>query len=175
MAISFEQKKALVAEVSEVAATAMSAVVAEYHGLTAGELDELRCKARESGAFLRVVKNRLAKRALKGTEFECLESALTGPLILGLSLEDPGAAPRVMHEFAKGHDKFVLKAAAISGTLVTGSDVEKLAKLPTRDQALAMLMGVMQAPVSKFVRTVNEPVAQLARTVAAIRDQKQAA
>lgn len=175
MAISFEQKKALVAEVSEVAKTALSAVVAEYHGLTAGELDELRASARESGAYLRVVKNRLAKRAIEGTEYECLNDELVGPLILGFSLEDPGAAPRILHGFAKDHDKLVIKAAAISGQLVPGSDIERLAKLPTRDQALAMLAGVLQAPVSKFVRTVNEPVAQLARTFGAVRDQKQAA
>lgn len=173
--LTLEDKKALVAEVNAVAAKAHSAVVAEYRGLTAGELSELRGKAHKGGTYLRVVKNTLAKRAFKGTEFECLEQTLKGPLIVGLSLEDPGAAARVMRDFAKEHDKLSVKAISVSGKLLPGSDIEKLASLPTRDQALAMLMGVMQAPIAKLARSLNEVPAKVTRAVAAVRDQKQAA
>ncbi len=173
--LTLEDKKALVAEVSAVAAKAHSAVVAEYRGLTAGELSELRGKAHKGGTYLRVVKNTLAKRAFKGTEFECLEQALKGPLILGLSLEDPGAAARVMRDFAKQHDKLAVKAFSVSGKLLPGSELEKLASLPTRDQALSMLMGVMQAPIVKLARLINEVPTKVTRAVAAVRDQKQAA
>lgn len=173
--LTLEDKKALVAEVSAVAAKAHSAVVAEYRGLTAGELSDLRGKAHKGGTYLRVVKNTLAKRAFKGTEFECLEQALKGPLILGLSLEDPGAAARVMRDFAKEHDKLSVKAISVSGKMLPGSEIEKLASLPTRDQALAMLMGVMQAPIVKLARLFNEVPTKVTRAVAAVRDQKQAA
>ena len=173
--LTLEDKKALVAEVSAVAAKAHSAVVAEYRGLTAGELSELRGKAHKGGTYLRVVKNTLAKRAFKGTEFECLEQALKGPLILGLSLEDPGAAARVMRDFAKEHEKLSVKAISVSGKMLPGSEIEKLASLPTRDQALAVLMGVMQAPVVKLARLFNEVPTKVTRAVAAVRDQKQAA
>lgn len=173
--LTLEDKKALVAEVSAVAAKAHSAVVAEYRGLTAGELSELRGKAHKGGTYLRVVKNTLAKRAFKGTEFECLEQALKGPLILGLSLEDPGAAARVMRDFAKQHDKLAVKAISVSGKMLPGSELEKLASLPTRDQARSMLMGVMQAPIVKLARIFNEVPTKVTRAVAAVRDQKQAA
>ncbi|MGH8530643.1 MAG: 50S ribosomal protein L10 [Nevskiales bacterium] len=173
--LTLEDKKALVAEVSAVAAKAHSAVVAEYRGLTAGELSELRGKAHKAGTYLRVVKNTLAKRAFKGTEFECLEQALKGPLILGLSLEDPGAAARVMRDFAKQHEKLAVKAFSVSGKMLPGSEIEKLASLPTRDQALSMLMGVMQAPIVKLARLFNEVPTKVTRAVAAVRDQKQAA
>ena len=175
MALNFAQKQALVTEVNEVAGRALAAVAAEYHGLTAGELDELRANSRESGAYLRVVKNRLAKRALEGTDFECMSEALTGPLILGFSLEDPGSAARVMRDFAKDHDALEVKAVSISGQLMSGSEVDRLANLPTREQALAMLMGVMQAPIGKLARTLNEVPGKLVRVVAAVRDQKDAA
>lgn len=175
MPLRLDQKKAVVAEVNEVAGRALAAVAAEYRGLKAGEMDELRAKARESGAFLKVVPNRLARRALVGTEFECMDEALQGPLMLGFSMEDPGSAARVINDFRKNHEALVVKAVSVSGQLLPASDVERLAKLPTREQALAMLMGVMQAPISKFVRTLAEPQAKLARTLAAVRDQKQAA
>jgi large subunit ribosomal protein L10 len=174
MALRLEDKKALVAEVNEVASRALSAVAAEYRGLTAGRFDVLRQKARENGIYLHVVKNTLAKRAVQGTEFECLSPALTGPLVLGFSLEDPGAVGRVIKDFAKENDKLVVKAVAVGGTLYGAADIERLASLPTKEQALSMLMGVMQAPITKFVRTLAEPTAKFVRTVQAVAD-KQAA
>lgn len=175
MALRLEDKKALVAEVNEVASRALSAVAAEYRGLTAGQFDLLRKTARDSAIYLHVVKNTLAKRAVAGTEFECLKPALTGPLVLGFSLEDPGAVGRVLKDFAKGNDKLVVKAVAVGGHLYPAADIERLASLPTKEQALAQLLGVMKAPIGKFVRTVAEPTAQFVRTVQAVADQKQAA
>ena len=175
MALRLEDKKALVAEVNEVASRALSAVAAEYRGLSAGKFDILRAKARENGIYLHVVKNTLAKRALVGTQFECMGDALVGPLVLGFSLEDPGAVGRVIKDFAKENDKLVVKAVSIGGQLYGSQDIERLASLPSKEQALAMLMGVMKAPVSKFVRTLAEPTAKFVRTVQAVADQKQAA
>ncbi len=175
MALRLEDKKALVAEVNEVASRALSAVAAEYRGLSAGKFDILRAKARENGIYLHVVKNTLAKRALVGTQFECMGDALVGPLVLGFSMEDPGAVGRVIKDFAKDNDKLVVKAVSIGGQLYGSKDIERLASLPSKEQALAMLMGVMKAPVSKFVRTLAEPTAKFVRTVQAVVDQKQAA
>jgi len=175
MALRLEDKKALVAEVNEVASRALSAVAAEYRGLSAGKFDILRSKARENGIYLHVVKNTLAKRALVGTQFECMGDALVGPLVLGFSLDDPGAVGRVIKDFAKDNDKLVVKAVSIGGQLYGSKDIERLASLPSKEQALAMLMGVMKAPVSKFVRTLAEPTAKFVRTVQAVVDQKQAA
>jgi len=175
MALRLEDKKALVAEVNEVASRALSAVAAEYRGLPAGKFDILRAKARENGIYLHVVKNTLAKRALVGTQFECMGDALVGPLVLGFSLEDPGAVGRVIKDFAKDNDKLVVKAVSIGGQLYGSKDIERLASLPSKEQALAMLMGVMKAPIEKFVRTLAEPTAKFVRTVQAVADQKQAA
>lgn len=174
MALRLEDKKALVAEVNEVAARALSAVAAEYRGLTAGEFDLLRRQARDNGIYLHVVKNTLARRALQGTEFECMGDALIGPLVLGFSLEDPGAVGRVVKDFAKDHDKLVVRSVAVGGQAYGPKDIERLASLPTREQALAMLMGVMQAPIGKFVRTLAEPAAKFVRTVQAVADAKAA-
>lgn len=176
MALRLEDKKALVAEVNEVASRALSAVAAEYRGLSAGKFDILRAKARENGIYLHVVKNTLAKRAVAGTDFECLTPTLTGPLVLGFSLEDPGAVGRVIKDFAKDNDKLVVKAIAVGGTLYGAKDIDRLANMPTRDQALALLAGVLQAPIAKFVRTLAEPTAKFVRTVQAVADkQKEAA
>ena len=175
MPLRIEDKKALVAEVNEVASRALSAVAAEYRGLSAGEFDLLRKQARENAIYLHVVKNTLAKRALQGTAFECMGTALTGPLVLGFSLEDPGAVGRVIKDFAKTHEKLVVKAVSIGGQLYGSKDIERLASLPSKEQALAMLMGVMKAPISKFVRTLAEPTAKFVRTVKAVGDAKQAA
>jgi len=175
MALKLEDKKALVAEVNGVAKRALSAVAAEYRGLTAGKFDILRTKARENAVYLHVVKNTLATKAVEGTEFECLKPALVGPLVLGFSLEDPGAVGRVIKDFAKDNDKLVVKAVAVGGTLYGAKDIERLASLPTKEQALAMLMGVMKAPISKFVRTLAEPAAKVTRAVKAVGDAKQAA
>jgi large subunit ribosomal protein L10 len=175
VALRLEDKKAFVAEVAAVAAGAHSAVAAEYRGLSAQQMDNLRLAARKGGVYLRVVKNTLARRAIEGTTFECMKDALTGPLVIAFSQEDPGAAARVLGDFVKENDKLVVKLVAIGGKLLPASEMARLAKLPTRDQAIAMLMGVMKAPISKFVRTLAEPHAKFVRTVAAVRDQKQAA
>ena len=174
MALTLEQKKAVVAEVSEVAANALSAVAAEYRGLTVEEMTALRRKAREGGVYLRVVKNTLARRAVQGTEFECISDALSGPLLLAFSQEDPGSAARVVRDFAKEHDLLKVRFVAVGGELLEAGDIERLASLPTREQALSMLMAVMKAPVEKLARTLNEVPGKLVRTVAAVRDQKQA-
>jgi large subunit ribosomal protein L10 len=136
LALNFEQKQAIVAEVAEVASGAFSAVAAEYRGLTVGELTELRVNARNQGVYLRVVKNTLAKRAVEGTEFECIADGLTGPLILAFSQEDPGAAGRVIKDFAKGHDKLKVTMLAIGGKKLDASQLDVLAKMPTYDQAV---------------------------------------
>ncbi|MEJ8567441.1 50S ribosomal protein L10 [Elongatibacter sediminis] len=175
MALNFEQKKAVVAEVADVAGTALAAVAAEYRGLTVEEMTELRAKARDEGVYLKVAKNTLVRRAVEGTEYECMKDALTGPLLFAFSVEDPGAAARLVKDYAKDHDKLVAKLVAVGGQLYDDSELERLSKLPTRDQALAILMGVMKAPVEKFVRTLAEPHTKLVRTVAAVRDAKQAA
>jgi len=175
VALRLEDKKAVVAEVSAVATKALSAVAAEYRGLSVTQLTALRKQARETGVYVRVVKNTLARKAVEGTEFACMQEGLVGPLIIAFSLEDPGAAARLISEFAKGNDKLVAKLVAVGGKAYGASELERLSKLPTRDQAIAILMGTMKAPVEKFVRTLAEPTAKMVRTVAAIRDQKQAA
>ncbi len=175
MALNLEQKKSIVAEVAEVAASAFSAVGAEYNGLSAEQMTELRAKARESGVYLRVVKNTLARRAVEGTEFECMTEGLTGPLVLAFSMEDPGAAARVIKDFTKENDKLVVKLVSVGGQLLGASELERLASMPTKDQAISMLMSVMKAPVEKLARTLNEVPGKLVRTVAAVRDAKQAA
>ena len=175
MALSFNEKEAIVAEVAEVANSALSVVVAEYAGLESTDMDDLRAKAREGGVYLRVVKNTLARRALEGTEYACLQESLVGPLVMAFSQEDPGSAARVVKDFAKENDKLAVKALSIGGQLLEASELDRLAKLPTKDQAISMLMSVMQAPVTKLARTLNEVPGKLVRTVAAIRDDKQAA
>lgn len=175
MALSLEEKKAVVSEVAEIAAVAHSAVAAEYRGLTVAELTELRARARDGGVYLRVVKNTLAKRAVEGTDFECMQAGLIGPLLLAFSREEPGAAARLMKDFAKEHDRLVPKLVSFGGQMLAATDLDRLAKMPTRDQAISMLMAVMKAPVEKFVRTLNEVPGKLVRTVAAVRDQKQSA
>lgn len=171
MALRLEDKKALVAEVNAVASTALSAVAAEYRGLTVEQMTSFRATARKAGVYVRVVKNTLAKRAVAGTDFECLNDALKGPLILAFSQEDPGAAARVIKDFAKANDKLVARAVSISGELYPASDLDRLASLPTLDQARAMLLGVLMAPMSQFVRTINEPGAQLVRALNAKAQQ----
>jgi len=175
MALNLEDKKALVAEVAAVAAKAQSVVAAEYRGLTVGQMTELRAKARRQGVYMRVVKNTLARKALAGTAFETVGPKLKGPLVLAFSKDDPGAAARVVKDFAKGHEKLVATLVSLGGQVLPGGDIEKVASLPTREQALAMLLGVLKAPVTKLVGTLAAPASKLARTVAAVRDQKQAA
>jgi large subunit ribosomal protein L10 len=173
VALSLADKKQVVSEVAAVAQSAHSAVAAEYRGLTVEEMTALRVKAREGGVYLRVVKNTLARRAFEGTEFECMNDQLVGPLVLALSQEDPGSAARVVKDFAKEHEKLVVKVLAVGGEALAASEIDRLASLPTRDQAISMLMAVMRAPLDKFARTVNEVPGKLVRTVAAVRDAKQ--
>jgi large subunit ribosomal protein L10 len=175
MALNLEDKKALVAEVAEVAAKAQSVVAAEYRGLTVGQMTELRAKARTSGVYMRVVKNTLARKALAGTSFESVGPKLKGPLVLAFSKDDPGAAARVVKDFAKGHEKLVAKLVSLGGQVLPAGELERVASLPTREQALSMLLGVLKAPITKLARTLAEPPAKLARTLAAVREQKQAA
>lgn len=173
MALNLEEKKSIVAEVSAVAANAHSAIAAEYHGIGVEEMTELRANARKEGVYLRVVKNSLAKRAVEGTDFECMQDSLVGPLIMAFSQEDPGAAGRLIKDFTKENDKLITKVIAIGGEVLPLEQLERLSKLPNRDQAISMLMAVMKAPIEKFVRTLNEPHAKFVRTVAAVRDTKQ--
>jgi large subunit ribosomal protein L10 len=173
--LSRSEKEALVQEVNAVASDALSLVGAEYRGITAEDLRELRKQAHESGVYLRVIKNTLARRAFADTEFECVSEALTGPMLLAFSQGDPGSAARVVKEFAKKNKKLDVKLVSVGGLLLPAADIERLASLPTRVQALGMLAGVIQAPISKFVRTLAEPPAKLARVIAAVRDQKEAA
>lgn len=173
--LDLAQKQAIVAEVNAVAATAHSAIAAENRGLTAAQMTDLRAKARKQGVYMRVVRNTLARRAVDGTIFACMREQLVGPLVLAFSKEDPGAAARVIADFVKTNDKLVVKIVSISGQVLAVTDIDRLAKMPTKQQALGMLASVIQAPISRLVRTFNEPHAKLVRTVAAIRDQKQAA
>ncbi len=175
MALSIEQKKAVVAEVADVANKALAAVAAEYRGLTVEEMTELRAQARTDGVFLKVAKNTLVRRAVEGTEYECMQDSLTGPLLFAFSMEDPGAAARLVKGYAKDHDHLIAKLVAVGGELYDASELTRLASLPTYDQAIAMLMSVMKAPIEKFVRTLAEPHTKLVRTMAAVKDAKQAA
>ena len=175
MALNLEGKKAVVAEVAEIASTAYSAIAAEYCGLTVSEMTSLRDTAREQNVQIRVIRNTLAKRAVEGTDFACMQEGMVGPLVYGFSMEDPGAVARVMSEFSKENDKFEVKMVALSGQLLPAADIDRLAKMPTRDQAIGMLMGTMKAPVEKLVRTLVAPTSKMVRTLAAVRDAKEAA
>lgn len=174
MALNLEQKKAIVAEVADVASSAHSAVAAEYRGLTVEDLTELRKEARNNNVYLRVVKNTLAKRAVADTDFECMTEGFSGPLVLAFSQEDPGAAARVINDFVKEHDDLIVKMVSISGKLLDPSEIKTLAKMPTYEQAISILMATMKAPVQKLATTLNEVPGKLVRTVAAIRDAKEA-
>lgn len=174
MPLNLNDKKAIVAEVSEVAGKSMSAIAAHYRGLTVSQLNGLRANARKNSVYMRVVPNNLAVRALADTEFACLENELVGPVVLMFSLEDPGAAARLVRDFVKVHEKFEVKALALGGKLLPAKQLEAMASLPTREQALSMLVTVLKAPITKLARTVAEPTAMLVRTLAAVRDQKAA-
>jgi len=174
VALNREEKAAVVAEVSAEVAKAQSIVVAEYRGLEVGAITALRKQAREQGVYLRVLKNTLARRAVTGTPFEKLSDQLVGPLIYGLS-SDPVAAAKVLNAFAKDNDKLVLKAGAMPNAVLDVNGVKALATMPSREELLAKLLGTMQAPVAQFVRTLNEVPARFARTLAAVRDQKEQA
>ena len=174
MALRLEDKRAMVTEVQAVAQTAHSVVAAEYRGLRVTQITGLRAKARQSGVYMRVVKNTLARKAVAGTPYECIAGSLKGPLILAFSREDPGAAARVVKDFAKTNDKLVPTLVALGGRVFPATDLDRVASLPTRAQALAMMLGVLKAPISKLVRTLAEPHAKLVRTVAAVKATKAA-
>ena len=175
MALTLERKKAVVTEVAEVSRAALSAIAAEYRGLSVAEITNLRINARNAGVYLRVVRNTLARRAFEGTELACMSDGLSGPLILAFSREEPGSAARVMRDYAKENNKLVIKLVSFGGKLLDASDVGRLASLPTKDESISQLMSVMMAPIAKLVRTLAEPQAKLVRTLAAVRDQKQTA
>jgi large subunit ribosomal protein L10 len=175
MPLNLEDKKALVTEVSAIAAKAQSVVAAENRGISVGQMTELRAKARAQGVYMRVVKNTLARKALAGTSFEVIGPKLKGPLVLAFSKDDPGAAARVVKDFAKANEKFVPTLVSLGGQVYPPKDLEKVASLPTKEQAIAQLMGLLKAPIQKLVGTLAAPQAKLVRTIAAVRDQKQAA
>lgn len=173
MGVSLEQKKRMVQEVADVAGEAHSALAAEYRGLNAGDMDRLRVQARESGVYIRVVKNTLAKRAVEGTDFECMKDGFEGPLLLAFSQQDPGSAARVLKDFSKGHDRLVVKMLSVGGQVYPGSEIDRLATLPTYDEAISRLMATMRAPVQKLATTFNEVPGKLVRTLAAVKDARQ--
>lgn len=172
MSLNLDSKKEVVAEVSARLANAQVLVLAEYRGLPVGKITQLRARARASGVYLRVLKNTLARRAVQGTPFEKLAGQMVGPLAYGMS-DDPVAAAKVLHAYAKENDKLVIKGGAMPNQVMSAKEVGSLATLPGREELLAMLMGTMQAPVARFVRTLNEVPARFVRTLAAVRDQKE--
>ena len=172
MSLNLDDKKAAVAEISAKVAVAQSIVLAEYRGLEVGDMTALRAKARGAGVYLRVLKNTLARRAVAGTPFEGLAQHMSGPLAYGIS-SDPVAAAKVLNEFAKANEKFVIRAGAMAGEVMTPKQVATLATMPSREELLAKLLGTMQAPIAKFVQTLNEVPGKFVRTVAAVRDQKE--
>ncbi len=175
MAIGLEDKKAIVAEVNTVAAEALSLVIADSRGVEVNDMVALRAEARKANVSVRVVRNTLAKRAVEGTEYECAQDSFKGPSLLAFSMEDPGAAARIFKDFAKENENFEVKALAVGGQLLDAGQIDVLAKLPTRDQAISMLMGTMLAPVTKLVQTANEVPGKLVRTLAAVKEQKEQA
>ena len=174
MGLNLEQKQAVVAEVAAQLAKAQAVIVAEYRGLDVARVTQLRSKARKSGLYLRVLKNTLARRAVKGTPFEQLSDQMVGPLMYGIAT-DPVAGAKVIAEFAKENELFVIRGGAMANTKMSDKDVKALALLPSREELIAKLMGTMQAPVAKLVRTMNEVPGKFARTLAAYRDSKEKA
>jgi|TARA_B100000767_G_C19542713_1_gene441495 large subunit ribosomal protein L10 len=173
LSLNLEEKKAVVAEVSKQIENAQSLILAEYRGVGVGEMTNLRAEARESGVYLKVLKNSLVKRAIEDTPFSSLSEDMVGPLVFGIS-EDPVAAAKVLSDFADKNDLFVIKSGAMPNEKMDVSAVKALASLPSRDELLAKLLGTMQAPITKFVRTLNEVPSKFARGLAAVRDQKPA-
>lgn len=173
MTLKLDDKKAIVAKVAKIAKKSTSVVAAEYSGLTVAQITEFRKSARNLDVDVCVVRNTLARLAFSETQFACMDPALVGPLMLAFSKDDPGSAARLIKDFAKKFDKLVVKALSVDGALLPATDLNKLASLPTRNEAIAQMMSVMMAPITKFVRTLAEPHSQLVRAVAAIRDKKE--
>jgi len=174
MTLNLEEKKALVAQVSDAVSGAQAAVLAEYRGLSVAQMTDLRSQAREAGVYVRVLKNTLAKRVVEGSDFECLSEYFVGPVALATS-EDPVAVAKVLSNFAKSNDVLQIKVGAMNGAMMTQADIDTLAKLPSRDELLAKLMGTMQAPVQKLAQTLNEVPGKFVRTLAAYQLSKEAA
>jgi len=174
LGLSLEQKQATVSEVQAKLQGAQTVIVAEYRGLNVERVTQLRSKARKSGVWLRVLKNTLARRAVKGTPFEKLSDQMVGPLMYGIS-QDPVAGAKVLSEFAKENELFVIKAGAMPNAVMSAQDIKALSQLPSREELLAKLLGTMQAPVTKLVRTMNEVPSKFVRTLAAYRDSKEKA
>ena len=174
MSLNLEQKKAVVAEVSAQVGTAQAIIVAEYRGLEVGNMTELRAKARKAGVYLRVLKNTLVRRAVMDTPFEKLAEKMIGPLVYSIS-SDPVASAKVLNDFAKANERFVIKAGGLPNSVISAKEVTALANMPSREVLLATLLGTMQAPVAKFVQTLNEVPGRFVRTLAAVRDRKEQA
>jgi large subunit ribosomal protein L10 len=174
LSLNLQQKEAVVAEVAKVVADAQAIVLAQNRGMAVADMTQLRAKARASGVYFRVVKNTLVRRAVSGTPFEKLSDRMVGPLAYGIG-RDPVAVAKVLNDFAKGHEKFVITAGAMPGQVMSAKDIAALASLPSRHELLARLVGTMQAPIAKFVRTLNEVPGRFVRTLAAVRDAKPAA
>ncbi|ADU91550.1 50S ribosomal protein L10 [Taylorella equigenitalis 14/56] len=174
VSLNRNEKQIVIDEISAQLSEAQSIVVAEYRGIDVASVTVLRKKARESGVYLRVLKNTLVTRAIKETNFQQLEDKLVGPLIYAIS-KDPVAAAKVLSSFAKENDKIVLKAGALPGSVLDSNGIKQLATMPSREELLSKLMGTMQAPIAKFVRTLNEVPTKFVRGLAAVRDQKEAA
>jgi large subunit ribosomal protein L10 len=174
LGLNLEQKKAVVAEVSAQVAKAQAIIVAEYRGLEVGVMTDLRAKARKAGVYLRVMKNTLVRRAVKDTPFDKLAEKMVGPLVYGIS-SDPVAGAKVLNDFAKANERFVIKAGGLPNSVISAKEVTALANMPSREQLLSILLGTMQAPVVKFVQTLNEVPGRFVRTLAAVRDQKEKA
>lgn len=171
MSLKLEEKKAIVAEVNAQIANAQAIILAEYRGLEVSKFTQLRVKTRESGIYFRVIKNSFVRRAVMNTPYSSLADQMVGPLAYGIG-NDPVATAKVLHEFAKNNDKFIIKAGAMAGSVLSSKDIAALASLPSRDELLSKLMGTLQAPITKFVRTLNEVPSRFVRGLAAIRDQK---
>jgi large subunit ribosomal protein L10 len=174
LSLNLEGKKEVVAEVSARLKNAQTVVLAEFRGLPVEDITVLRRQARASGVYLRVLKNTLARRAVQGTPFEKLSDQMVGPLAYGIS-DDPVAAAKVLHAYAKKNEKLVIKGGAMPNYVMSVKEVGNLATMPSRDELLAKLLGTMQAPIAKFVQTLNEVPGRFVRTVAAVRDQKEQA
>ncbi len=172
MSLTLEQKQAVVAEVAAVAAAAPALIAAEYSGLNVAQMTALRRLARDAGIYLRVVRNTLARRAFEGTQFDCMRSTLTGPLLLAFSNDEPGSAAKVIRDFAKENEKLVVKLISLDGRLLDSAEIESVANLPSLDQARSKLLGLLQAPLGKFLRVLSEPEAKLLRLLDARREQQ---
>ena len=175
MSLNIEQKKAIVSELAAVAAGSPSLIAAEYRGLRVSEMTDLRKKAREQGIYIKVVRNTLAKLAFAGTGFECIKDSLSGPLLLAFSSAAPGAAAKLMRDFARANEKLLIKLVVLEGKAFAAADIEKVANIPSLTQARSMFLGLLQAPLGKFVRVLSEPEAKFLRLLAAKSDQQQAA